>query len=207
MAVSKEQTENEKMKKFTNALDNIKIASPCPADWNEMRGDDRKRFCSECKLNVYNLSDMTVTEAESFLINSEGRVCINYYRRKDGTVLTKDCPVGWQLLKKRVSRVTTAVFASMFGIFTGLFAFQQFEVNPLELKSKVVVETHNSIVDEPFIPIGYDELPPNSFKGEPENLDEIRKELRENSQHKERIGGRYENIRKLEDEPVVAWIQ
>ena len=118
------------MKKYSNPLDNIKIASPCPADWNKMYGDERKRFCSECKLNVYNLSDMTRQEAENFLINSEGRVCIKFYRRKDGTVLTKNCPVGWALVKKRVSRVSTAIFASVFGLFTGLFAFHQFETNP-----------------------------------------------------------------------------
>lgn len=45
------------MKNFNNPLDNIHIASPCSADWSEMYGDNRKRFCGDCKLNVYNLSD------------------------------------------------------------------------------------------------------------------------------------------------------
>src|SRR5215203_1323661 len=78
------------MHKFTNPLDKIKIASPCGADWNEMRGDNRRRYCTMCKLNVYNLSGMTQTEAESFLINSEGRVGLpphgrhGYYQRLPG---------------------------------------------------------------------------------------------------------------------------
>jgi hypothetical protein len=40
-------------------LSQIKIASPCAASWDEMRGDDRCRFCQHCQLNVYNLSAMT----------------------------------------------------------------------------------------------------------------------------------------------------
>ena len=43
------------MGKFSNPLDNVRVASPCPANWNEMIGDERKKYCSECKLNVYNL--------------------------------------------------------------------------------------------------------------------------------------------------------
>jgi len=115
------------MKEFTNPLDNIKVASPCPADWNEMYGDERTRFCSECKLNVYNLSDMTRREAENFLINAEGRVCVKFYRRADGTLLTKDCPVGWQAVKKRASRTAKAFVSICAGLFGGIFAFNQFQ--------------------------------------------------------------------------------
>ena len=110
------------MQKFTNPLDNIHIASPCSADWNQMFGDGRKRFCGDCKLNVYNLSDMTRSEAENFLIASEGRTCVRFYRRQDGSVLTKDCPVGWQAIKRRVSKVATAVFSMIAGLTGGLFA-------------------------------------------------------------------------------------
>lgn len=148
------------MKKFTNPLYNIKIASPCPADWNKMYGDELKRHCSECKLNVYNLSNMMRQEAENFLINSEGRTCVKFYRRKDGTVLTKDCPVGWQASKKRVSRISTAVFASFFGLFSGIFAFDQFQPDPLNLMNEVTVEVDKSEI-EYFIPfIEMPEIPP-----------------------------------------------
>ncbi len=112
------------MKNFTNPLDKIKIASPCCADWNGMIGDERKRHCAECKLNVYNLSDMTREEAENFLINAEGRVCLRIYRRKDGTVITKDCPVGLAKLKKKVSHAATAVFTMIAAFFGGVFALE-----------------------------------------------------------------------------------
>ncbi len=111
------------MRKFTNPLDNIRIASPCSADWDEMFGSRRKRFCGDCKLNVYNLSDMTRREAENLLYNSEGRLCVRFFRRADGTVLTKNCPVGWQAVKQRVSRVATAAFSMVAGLFGGIFAF------------------------------------------------------------------------------------
>ncbi len=97
------------MSTFTSPLDSIKVASPCSADWNAMIGNERKRYCGQCKLNVYNLSGMTKVEAESLLLNSEGRLCARFFRRADGTILTKDCPVGWAAIKKRMSRVWTAV--------------------------------------------------------------------------------------------------
>jgi hypothetical protein len=107
----------------TNPLNNIKIASPCSADWEAMVGDNRKKFCGECNLNVYNLSGMTKNEAENLLIESEGRLCVRFFRRADGTVLTQDCPVGWAKVKRNLSRAATAVFALVFGTFGGLFAF------------------------------------------------------------------------------------
>ncbi|MCW5956068.1 MAG: hypothetical protein KIT61_05745 [Pyrinomonadaceae bacterium] len=118
------------MKKFTDPLDNVRIASPCPADWNSMYGDNRKRFCGECKMNVFNLSDMTRQEAESLLLNWEGRLCVRFFRRADGTVLTKDCPVGWRAVKQRISRRATALFSVFAGIFAGVAGTWLFEDKP-----------------------------------------------------------------------------
>lgn len=75
-----------------------------------MRGDDRKRFCGECNMNVYNLSWMTKYDAENLLRLSEGRLCVRYFHRHDGTVLTKDCPVGWAAVKRRISLAAAAAF-------------------------------------------------------------------------------------------------
>ena len=108
------------MNKFTNPLDNIKIASPCSADWNEMIGDSRKRFCGQCNLNVFNLSAMSRTEAEELIINSEGRLCVRMYQRQDGTVITQDCPVGWQAVKRRLSRASAAIASLIIGVFASL---------------------------------------------------------------------------------------
>ncbi|HRH41307.1 MAG TPA: hypothetical protein PKY82_06645 [Pyrinomonadaceae bacterium] len=108
------------MNKFTNPLENIKIASPCSQDWDSMVGDTRKRFCGECNLNVYNLSGMTKAEAENLLINAEGRLCVRFYKRSDGTILTEDCPVGWAAFKRRISKTAAAVASLVFGVIGGL---------------------------------------------------------------------------------------
>ncbi len=108
------------MNKFTNPLENIKIASPCRADWNEMIGSERRRFCGECQLNVYNLSGMSRDEAENLLLNAEGRVCVRFYKRADGSVLTQDCPVGWRAIKRRVSKTATAFASLIIGLLSGL---------------------------------------------------------------------------------------
>jgi hypothetical protein len=82
-------------------LDDIRIASPCPAEWAEMEGDDRTRFCLSCSKHVYNISAMTAEEATNLIREREGRLCVRIYRRNDGTVLTADCPVGAQSRPRR----------------------------------------------------------------------------------------------------------
>jgi hypothetical protein len=108
------------MGNFTNPLDNISIASPCSQDWNAMMGNERKRYCGECKLNVYNLSGMSRTEAENLILSADGRLCVRFYKRADGTVLTQDCPVGWQAVKRRISRTAAAAFSLIVGLIGGL---------------------------------------------------------------------------------------
>lgn len=124
------------MSKFDSPLSNIEIASPCPADWNEMYGDGRKRFCGDCKLNVYNLSDMTRVEAESLIINTEGRLCVRFYKRADGSVITQDCPVGWARVKQRTRMIATAAFSLMMTICTGVFFVSLFS-SPKETIGKL----------------------------------------------------------------------
>lgn len=89
----------------TNSLlDGVRVASPCTAGWENMTGDERVRFCGDCKKNVYDLSQMTRAEAEDFVREHEAEgACIRLHRRKDGTIITADCPVGARrVLKLRV---------------------------------------------------------------------------------------------------------
>ena len=74
-------------------LESIRIANPCSADWDKMHGDDRARFCSSCEKHVYNLSDMTRRDAENLVNEKEGRLCVQFYQRADGTMLTDNCPI------------------------------------------------------------------------------------------------------------------
>jgi hypothetical protein len=100
-------------------LKRVRIAAPCPANWDNMEGDERKRYCALCKLNVYNLSDMTAREAARLVSESEGRLCIRFYQRRDGTVLTRDCPVGVRALRKRLASTVACVFV----LFTAGIAY------------------------------------------------------------------------------------
>jgi hypothetical protein len=100
-------------------LDQVRIASPCSAPWAEMQGDDRVRFCTQCKLNVYNISAMNREEAEALVQSAEGRLCINFYRRQDGTILTRDCPVGLNLRRRALAK-SLAAASVVFGMFLGI---------------------------------------------------------------------------------------
>lgn len=85
-----------------------------------MIGNDRTRYCGECKLNVFNLSGMSRTEAENLLMNAEGRLCVRFYKRADGSVITQDCPVGWARVKQRTRAYVTAVASLIFTFFGAL---------------------------------------------------------------------------------------
>ena len=107
------------MSRFSSPLSKVRVASPCPADWDSMIGDERVRFCGQCELNVYNLSAMTKAQAENLIAGTERRLCIKFYRRRDGSILTKDCPVGLRALKQRMSRIRRALVAGVLGFIAG----------------------------------------------------------------------------------------
>jgi hypothetical protein len=91
-----------------------------------MNGNDRMRYCGQCRLNVYNLSGMTRQEAEHLIANSEGRLCVRYYKRADGSIITQNCPVGLAALKRRVSRAATAFISAVISFFGGVGIFAAF---------------------------------------------------------------------------------
>jgi len=95
-------------------LDRIHVASPCTARWEDMTGDGRLRHCAQCDLDVHNLSAMTRDEAEALLQGlSRGRVCARFYKRADGTILTRDCPVGLAAVRRRVLLAASRVAAAL----------------------------------------------------------------------------------------------
>lgn len=99
-------------------INRLRVAAPCPASWDNMAGDDRTRFCASCSLHVHNISEMTAPEVQTLIANSTGRVCGRVYRRADGTVITRDCPVGLAAYRKRISRFAGATLAAVLGLFS-----------------------------------------------------------------------------------------
>jgi TonB family protein len=56
---------------------------------------------------------MTTEEAADLIRRAEGTLCVRFYRRRDGTILTQNCPVGLQRIKHRLSRTRKHVIAAV----------------------------------------------------------------------------------------------
>jgi hypothetical protein len=69
----------------------LKIVSPCPRSWESLVGDDRVRYCGQCRLNVYNLAQMSSEEVEQVVRKTEGRLCGRLYVREDQTATVREC--------------------------------------------------------------------------------------------------------------------
>ena len=69
----------------------LKVSSPCPKSWDSLVGDDRVRYCGQCKLNVYNLADMSSEEVAEIVQKTEGRLCGRLYVRRDHTATVENC--------------------------------------------------------------------------------------------------------------------
>lgn len=110
--------------KRLNVIDQIQIAKPCPASWDEMKGDEQVRHCSLCQRNVFNLGEMTQQEIHQLITDREGKFCARLYRREDGTVMTADCPKGLAKARRRFATLTLAAAAFLFTTaFSALRAF------------------------------------------------------------------------------------
>lgn len=64
-----------------------------------MLGDERTRTCGVCKHEVHDLGALTEADAETLLARSE-KLCVRFYRRADGRVVTADCaPIRYRMMK------------------------------------------------------------------------------------------------------------
>lgn len=125
-------------------INNLRVASPCSVGWETMTGDDRVRHCYSCQLNIYNTASMTMSEVEELIFSREGRLCIRMHRRSDGTVITKDCPVGLRNHKKRLFRSIGTAISLILGITSSGFS-QKAEFPKSKL---VVIENSSSPSDQ-----------------------------------------------------------
>ena len=112
------------MGRFNSPLNNVRVAAPCNADWEQMIGNERARFCGQCNLNVYNLSSMTKLEAESFIARNEVRLCVRFYRRADGSIITENCPVGLRAIKRKLSYFAKAISSAVLAFLAGVGIYQ-----------------------------------------------------------------------------------
>jgi hypothetical protein len=107
-------------------LDQVSIASPCPMRWEDMRpvdGGERIRHCHQCDLHVYNFSNMSREDAEALVLNKQGRFCAGFFRRPDGTIITRDCPVGLRAARAKVAKAAARIAAAIALLVTGGLSF------------------------------------------------------------------------------------
>lgn len=107
----------------------VRIASPCPVSWDSMKGNDRVRFCGECRLKVFNLSQLTESQASALVARHEGRMCVMFYRRSDGSVMTRDCPDSGLRLRRRI-RAAALMLATAVAMLLGAASIGKKEDNP-----------------------------------------------------------------------------
>jgi hypothetical protein len=145
----------------------VRLASPCKVKWSSMRGSDTVRHCGQCRLNVFNAEHLTSFQVRDLVLKAEGRVCMRFFRRFDGTLLTRDCPRGWaqvqhvfngqkRQLKAEYTIIVALILAAaftvhamfgdnirrlFFGVSTGALA----GADPIELK-RLECEKRNVII-------------------------------------------------------------
>ena len=90
----------------------IEIKTPCTADWDSMTGDDRIRFCEHCNLNVNDLSQLTPKRVRRLVTKSNGRLCIRYQKRPDGSPIIKAVPAKLHTIGRRASRIAAGAFTA-----------------------------------------------------------------------------------------------
>lgn len=108
-------------------LEQIRIASPCTMSWQDMVGDERVRYCGGCEKNVFNLSAMLAHEAEALLAERAGELCVRFYQRADGTVMTSDCAVG---VKKKQRKKLALAVAGAGAMAAAAFAYAREQLVP-----------------------------------------------------------------------------
>lgn len=111
-------------------LEDVRIASPCKASWRKMKGDNRVRNCAECSLNVYNISEMTREEVAQLITKTEGRLCIRLWRRRDGTVITKDCPIEFRQMRYLYAAMASMLIGMVLAVmqWSRLFSTEEMEL-------------------------------------------------------------------------------
>lgn len=128
-------------------VNQIQVASPCTVSWSSMKGDDSVRFCGQCEKNVYNLSSMSLDEISGLLERKEGRTCVRFYRRADGTVLTDDCPVGLRAVRRKMALIATAAAGAIATLGFAMFASRESMARTLRDSSLGRIQIVRSFAD------------------------------------------------------------
>lgn len=156
-------------------LDVIGVKEPCPESWDAMTGDAVTRFCGVCRMNVHNLSAMTREAAEALVANREGRLCIRFYRRADGTVTTVDCaPKRFAAMRRAARQTMKASAALLVTLLTFVLGLGLFRLSGVDVSSWLAdtaigkLAKAGGLVEEPMMgePVMGEEMahPPEDYE-------------------------------------------
>lgn len=92
----------------------LRIATPCPKNWDEMTGNDTRRFCEHCQLHVTNLSAMPPRERDGFVAEvrrSGESVCVGYELNPDGAPILMESR--WSRFAVSMRRAAAVVLSTV----------------------------------------------------------------------------------------------
>ena len=67
----------------------ISIKTPCPAAWDKMPGDEKKRHCAQCEKSVFSLKELTPFQIAILYFKKRGRLCIRLEQNQEGKIIAK----------------------------------------------------------------------------------------------------------------------
>lgn len=77
-------------------MNSLKVGVPCPKQWEELAGNESRRYCDQCEKHVHNLS--VASKRETLRLTREleagGRVCVAYFTTPSGGILRQ--PARWR---------------------------------------------------------------------------------------------------------------
>jgi hypothetical protein len=119
-------------------LDVIQVSEPCPADWNQMTGDDTRRFCAHCQKFVHNLSAMPSDQAERLVCENAGNLCVRFAREQaTGRVVTLDYAP--RVTSRRRAILTILAIAGSCGFTTAWTAYKLLKNDPAPAATNMFV--------------------------------------------------------------------
>jgi hypothetical protein len=110
---------------------------------------------------------MSRQEAEALINKTEGRLCVRFYRRADGSILTQNCPVGLRAIKRRVSWAAQVVLGMVLSFVSGLGLY----IFHLGRKPYPLLDNRTPF-EEPFATTGMVVQPPQNQ--EPPRMGKVR---------------------------------
>lgn len=80
----------------------LQIPEPCDASWEQMRGDEKSRFCLHCTKDVHNLSMLSKDEAALLLEETGHNLCVQYAHNSEGQIMFRDDKEpSWRLFSQK----------------------------------------------------------------------------------------------------------